>query len=383
LLLNPQELFFSIFIGTMTNTLKIPRPVFYLGIIVLLVILLGWFFFNILIYFVISFVIATILRPFCNYLSNTQIFNFRVPQVVAVLISFLVLIVCLSLFITLFIPLVTEQVQVLTRLDYNELYLRVTMPLKNLEDFMIRNGYTLGKEGFIVDSLRNSIVSIFDQVDFQTIFNNLISFTGNFLIGLLAVVFITFFLLYEKGIVRKQFIALIPNQYFEISIVAIYKIEKLLSNYLLGLLFQMFAIFSIASFGLSLLGIRYALTIALFAAVSNLIPYAGPVLGAAFGVIVGVSTGDFMMDTSAIWLMVLKILAVFSVVQLTDNLLLQPLIFSKSVKAHPLEIFVIIFVGANLAGILGMIVAIPVYTVIKVSIKELYSGYKKYYIFNR
>lgn len=257
------------------------------------------------------------------------------------------------------------------------------MPLKNLEDFMIRNGYTLGKEGFIVDSLRNSIVSIFDQVDFQTIFNNLISFTGNFLIGLLAVVFITFFLLYEKGIVRKQFIALIPNQYFEISIVAIYKIEKLLSNYLLGLLFQMFAIFSIASFGLSLLGIRYALTIALFAAVSNLIPYAGPVLGAAFGVIVGVSTGDFMMDTSAIWLMVLKILAVFSVVQLTDNLLLQPLIFSKSVKAHPLEIFVIIFVGANLAGILGMIVAIPVYTVIKVSIKELYSGYKKYYIFNR
>lgn len=381
--MNPQELFFSIFIGTMTNTLKIPRPVFYLGIIVLLVILLGWFFFNILIYFVISFVIATILRPFCNYLSNTQIFNFRVPQVVAVLISFLVLIVCLSLFITLFIPLVTEQVQVLTRLDYNELYLRVTMPLKNLEDFMIRNGYTLGKEGFIVDSLRNSIVSIFDQVDFQTIFNNLISFTGNFLIGLLAVVFITFFLLYEKGIVRKQFIALIPNQYFEISIVAIYKIEKLLSNYLLGLLFQMFAIFSIASFGLSLLGIRYALTIALFAAVSNLIPYAGPVLGAAFGVIVGVSTGDFMMDTSAIWFMVLKILAVFSVVQLTDNLLLQPLIFSKSVKAHPLEIFVIIFVGANLAGILGMIVAIPVYTVIKVSIKELYSGYKKYYIFNR
>lgn len=367
----------------MTNTIKIPRLAFYLGVIVLLIILLGWFFFNILIYFIISFVIATILRPLCNYISNTQIFNFRIPQVVAVLVSFLVLIVCLSLFITLFIPLVTEQVQVLTRLDYNELYLRVTTPLKNMEDFMIRNGYTLGEEGFIVNSLRSSIVSLFDQINFQTLFNNLISFTGNFLIGLLAVVFITFFLLYEKGIVRKQFIAIIPNQYFEISIVAIYKIEKLLSNYLLGLLFQMFAIFSIASFGLSLLGIRYALTIALFAAVSNLIPYAGPVLGTVFGVIVGVSTGDFLMDSSGFWLMIMKILAVFSVVQLTDNLLLQPLIFSKSVKAHPLEIFVIIFVGANLAGILGMIVAIPVYTVIKVSIKELYSGYKKYYIFNR
>src|SRR5690606_38408651 len=163
------------------NTLPIARPGFYLGIIVFILFLSRWCVFIILLYFVISFVIATILRPFCHYLRNTQIFNFRVPQVVAVLISFLVLIVCLSLFITLFIPLVTEQVQVLTRLDYNELYLRVTMPLKNLVDFMIRNGYTLGKEGFIVDSLRNSIVSIFDQVDFQTIFNNLISFTGNFL----------------------------------------------------------------------------------------------------------------------------------------------------------------------------------------------------------
>lgn len=380
--LDLSRAFFFYFYG-MTNTLKIPRPVFYLGIIVLLAVLLGWFFFNILIYFIISFVIATVLRPFCNYIGNTQIFNLRTPKVVAVLISFLVLVVCLSLFITLFIPLVTEQVQVLTRLDYSELYIRVTTPLKNMENFMIRNGYTMGEEGFIVNSLRSSIVSLFEQINFQTIFNNLISFTGNFLIGLLAVVFITFFLLYETGIVRKQFIAIIPNQYFEISIVAIYKIEKLLSNYLLGLLFQMFAIFSIASFGLSLFGIRYALTIALFAAVSNLIPYAGPIMGTVFGVIVGVSTGNFMMDTSAIWLMVVKILTVFSVVQLTDNLLLQPLIFSKSVKAHPLEIFVIIFVGANLAGILGMVVAIPVYTVVKVSIKELYSGYKKYYIFNR
>ena len=380
--LDLSRAFFFYFYG-MTNTLKIPRPVFYLGIIVLLAVLLGWFFFNILIYFIISFVIATVLRPFCNYIGNTQIFNLRTPKVVAVLISFLVLVVCLSLFITLFIPLVTEQVQVLTRLDYSELYIRVTTPLKNMENFMIRNGYTMGEEGFIVNSLRTSIVSLFEQINFQTIFNNLISFTGNFLIGLLAVVFITFFLLYETGIVRKQFIAIIPNQYFEISIVAIYKIEKLLSNYLLGLLFQMFAIFSIASFGLSLFGIRYALTIALFAAVSNLIPYAGPIMGTVFGVIVGVSTGNFMMDTSAIWLMVVKILTVFSVVQLTDNLLLQPLIFSKSVKAHPLEIFVIIFVGANLAGVLGMIVAIPVYTVIKVSIKELYTGYKKYYIFNR
>lgn len=364
----------------MFNNRKIQAPFLYLLIIVGLVIFFGWFFFNILVYFVISLVIATILRPLTFYISNTQFFNFRVHRAIAVLLSFLVLVVTLALFIILFIPLVSEQIQILMRFNYNDLYVTITTPLATLEDFMIKNGFTFGERGFIVNNLKENIISLFSQINIRTIINNLLSFTGNFLIGLIAVIFISFFLLYETGIIRKQFIALIPNQYFEVSIAALYKIEKLLSNYLLGLLFQMFAIFSIVSFGLSIFGIKYALTIALFAAIANLIPYAGPLLGTAFGIVVGISTGDLLLSNQYLVLFI-KISTVFAVVQLTDNLILQPLIFSKSVKAHPLEIFVIIFAGANIAGILGMIMAIPVYTVIKVSVKELYSGYKQYHIF--
>ena len=291
------------------------------------------------------------------------------------------MVIVLSLFIILFIPLVSEQIQILMRFNYNDLYLTITAPLASLEDFMIKNGFTFGGRGFLVDNLKENIISLFSQVNIRTIINNLVSFTGNFLLGLIAVVFISFFLLYETGIIRKQFIALIPNQYFEVSIAALSKIERLLSNYLLGLLFQMFAIFSIVSFGLSIFGIKYALTIALFAAIANLIPYAGPLLGAIFGIIVGLSTGDFGLHSNLYLVLFIKISTVFAVVQLTDNLILQPLIFSKSVKAHPLEIFVIIFAGANIAGILGMVMAIPVYTVLRVFVKELHSGYKQYHIF--
>lgn len=360
---------------------RIQAPLFYLLLIVGLVIFFGWFFFNILVYFVISFIIATILRPLTFYISNTQFFNFRVHRAIAVLLSFSVLVVILSLFIILFIPLVSEQIQILMRFNYSDLYITLTAPLASLEDFMIKNGFTFGERGFIVNNLKENIVSLFSQVNIRTIINNLVSFTGNLFLGLIAVIFISFFLLYETGIIRKQFIALIPNQYFEVSIAALYKIEKLLSNYLLGLLFQMFAIFSIVSFGLTLFGIKYALTIALFAAIANLIPYAGPLLGAAFGIVVGVSTGDPDLFANQYLVLIIKIATVFGIVQLTDNLILQPLIFSKSVKAHPLEIFVIIFAGANIAGILGMVMAIPVYTVIRVFIKELYSGYKQYHIF--
>ena len=149
---------------------------------------------------------------------------------------------------------------------------------------------------------------------------------------------------------------------------------------MIGLLVQMTAIFTLATIGLSIVGIKYAASIALFAAVANVIPYLGPILGATFGIIISLSTMGFA-EPSQILFMVLKIFAVFAIVQLNDNLVFQPVIFSKSVKAHPLEIFIIIFVGATLGGVIGMIAAIPVYTIVRVSVVEFSIGYKQYQIF--
>jgi predicted PurR-regulated permease PerM len=207
-----------------------------------------------------------------------------------------------------------------------------------------------------------------------------INTTSSLFIGLLAIAFISFFLLLENGLLRRNLMNLIPNPYFELSVATFTKVEKLLSNYLSGLLIQMLTIFSFASLGLSLLGVEYSLTIALFAAVANLIPYAGPILGASFGIIVGISTGNFETNIELNYL-IFKILSVFAIVQVIDNILVQPLIFSKSVKAHPLEIFVVIFVGAKIGGIVGMIFAIPVYTIFRVSVIEFFNGYKSYRIF--
>jgi len=231
-----------------------------------------------------------------------------------------------------------------------------------------------------LEELKLGIFNTVKQVDIAGFISGFISFTSSILIGTLAVAFITFFLLLENGLLRRNLLNLIPNAYFELSVATFTKVEKLLSNYLFGLLIQILSIFSIAGLGLSVVHVDYALTIALFAAIANLIPYAGPILGTIFGIIVGISMGNFSSDIEYTYFL-LKILSVFAVVQLTDNVVLQPLIFSKSVKAHPLEIFVIIFVGAKLAGILGMIFAIPIYTIFRVSVMEFYQGYKSYRIF--
>ncbi|HAA15475.1 MAG TPA: AI-2E family transporter [Cytophagales bacterium] len=237
------------------------------------------------------------------------------------------------------------------------------------------------EHGFLLKQLQEVPSQLFGSFDFSNFLTSLLSITGSVLLGILAVSFITFFFLLEKGLVRRNIISLIPNRYFEVSIAGLYKIERLLSNYLIGLLIQMTTIFTLASIGLSIVGVKYAMTVALFAAVANLIPYAGPLLGGIFGIIVGISTSTDLNTTSEYLWLVFFVFLVFSLVQLADNIVIQPLIFSKSVKAHPLEIFIIIFAGATLGGIAGMIIAIPFYTVIRVSVKELYEGYRSYHIF--
>lgn len=358
------------------------KPIFFIILTATVFIFLSWFFSSIFIYLVVSIILSTILRPLTNYLSNQQLFNIRMPRVLAVFISFFSLILLLSAFVTLFLPLISDQIQIFTNIDLETVIARIEVPLQALETFILK--YQLGnyEQGFLALNIKEGFTNIIREVEVTSIVENLISLTGNVFVGLMAITFITFFLLYEKGILRKHIINLIPNDYFEVSIAGLYKIEKLLSNYLIGLLLQMTAIFSIAFTGLSIFGINYAASIALFAAVINLIPYLGPILGASFGILVGLSTtGVQIFEGNQFLIMIVEIASVFATVQLADNVLLQPLIFSKSVKAHPLEIFIIIFAGATLAGVVGMIAAIPVYTVIRVFVMEIFRGYKSYYIF--
>lgn len=357
------------------------RPLLVIGVLVVLLGIAVWYFSNIFAYLTISLVLAAVLRPLTNQINRIELFGGKLPRFIAILGSYTVVLMVLALFVLLFVPLIYDQIEVLNSLKFNVVFNSMVEPLIWVEEFLISSHLTDKPEGFFVESTRSGIIEFIQSINFTEIINRLLSFTGNFFVGVLAVTFITFFLLYEKGIIRRHIIAIIPNQYFEVFISALYKIERLLSNFLLGILFQMFSVFSIASIGLSILGVNYAVTIAVFAAVANLIPYLGPLLGSIFGILVAVSTsGDIALSNSTIILMV-KVVSVFAVVQATDNIVLQPLIFSKSVKAHPLEIFVIIFVGATIAGIPGMIAAIPVYTVIRVSFTEIYAGFNQYKVF--
>lgn len=351
-------------------------------VIVLLVGLLAWFFSNIVTYFVVAFIVASILKIPTEYFCQLHLFGVRLPRIIAVLMSFSILLGVVAIFGLLFVPLFTAQIKILAFNDFSELLAKIDKPLANFEKILIENHFVKKQEGFLVAAINLRVEEFVEKIQFDKIIPNLLSTATNFVIGTLMVTIITMFTLSEKGLFRRNIISLIPNKYFEVTINAMYKIEKLMSNYLLALLLQMMSIFTTTSLGLIIAGVDYAITIGLLAAFINVVPFVGPITSTSFGLFVAISTTSLDINNSEVFmLLVVKVLTVFGCVQFIDAFIMQPIIFSKSVKAHPLEIFIMIFVGSNLAGTLGMVLAVPVYTICKVIFIEMRKGYRTYRVF--
>lgn len=194
----------------------------------------------------------------------------------------------------------------------------------------------------------------------------IVGFFGNFMVLLTSVTFIAFFFLKDEKLFGRAIKAAIPNQQIGKTDTALLRIKQLLTRYFSGILLQIFLITLYITALLSFCGIPNSFLIAFFAAIINVIPYLGPIIGGLFAMLVTISSSldaDFYTMTLP---MLLKVVAVFMSMQLLDGFVLQPYIFSNSVSAHPLEIFIVVIVGAKLGGITGMVVAIPIYTIIRV-----------------
>lgn len=346
----------------------------------LVIALLGYVFSTILLYIIISLVLATLLKPLVNFIRHVQVFGLTVPRVVAVLLSIGLFFTVIVLLVTLFYPLLYSQLAVLSALKDDDLLIAFEKPLADLEAFLLRYKLVNQDTGFLRKQLTTWHLNL-TTTDAVTFINNVVEYTSGLFVGMVAVLFISFFLLYDRGILKRFFLGFVPNIYFEVVVTALVKIEKLLANYLTGLLLQIFSIFTFTALGMTIINHPYAITVAVFAAVANVVPYLGPVLAAVFAMAVGFAQPDLASANDYLSFIV-RVLIVEGAVKLIDDLVLQPIIFSKSVKAHPLELFVAIFAGASLGGIAGMVAAIPAYTILRVVLAEFYQNYGRYRAFN-
>ncbi len=243
------------------------------------------------------------------------------------------------------------------------------------------NGST-ADEGTYFEGLRSNIFEMFNPSQISKLLSSLVGFFGGFVITILSVFFIAFFFLKEHGLFTKMVAFLVPNNQESQVSHAISESTTLLIRYFVGLTIQVIVITVVASIVLKLFGYKSAMLIAFCFAIFNLIPYIGPLLGNFFGVLIvlssniNVESSGMPIDFYNVLLPdMIKLIIILGVLQLIDNFLLQPNIFSKSVKAHPLEIFIVVLMGAKIGGVGGMVLAIPAYTVLRVLLKVFFSEF--------
>lgn len=318
-------------------------------------------------YLGVAAVLTLMGRPLNKFLNK----KLKLNSALATSLTLLVLLATLSGIISLFVPLLTQQSENLSLLDVSALERDLDALLIQLSNyFQIDNA--LWRQQLSADNL-------LQNVNFELLpelLNQILDLLGGFTIGLFSVVFILFFFLKDSNLMERMILTTISSKNENRVAKSMEKIKNLLSRYFLGIVLQISILLIIYTIVLFSFGVENAFVIAFLCALLNIIPYLGPIIGAILMLLLTMSSflgADF---SSVILPKSIYVMIGFVIGQLIDNFFSQPYIFSKSVKSHPLEIFFVILAAGTLLGPVGMIVAIPVYTAIKVILKEFLSENK-------
>lgn len=337
-----------------------------------------WYFSNIVAYVLISAVIAMIGHPLMRQLDRLHIGKVRLPRWVSAIVTMLAFMFVIFVFFRVLVPLVANQVSELNQLNVSEISENLSDPYNEIDEAVHNIPFEGSQEFSSKEYLSERILEVVNFNQVTDILNQITGTLGNLLLAVFSIIFITFFFLKDASLFDKGVLLLVPDKYEDKTFNALRKIRHLISRYFIGLLLQVLAVGTLITIGLTISGVNFplALLIGILAGFINLIPYVGPWIGAALGITLVVA-GNLGMDFYDEMLPLLVfIVLTFLITQLIDNFLFQPLIYSSSVKAHPLEIFLVILIAGSIAGIFAMILAIPAYTVLRVIAREFFYQFK-------
>lgn len=338
-----------------------------LAIIIGVALLLYFFYLiqSVIVYIIIAAVLSLIARPVILFLRN----KLKFPNTLAVVVTMILFLTLTFGLISMFIPLLYKQGQNLSLLDIDALERNIEQLLVEVNSYFSEIGVNIFEQLKSVDVFKN-----FKAVPY--LLNTLVSAVGNISIGLFSVLFISFFLMKDSRLLNRGLLTLVPRNKEKRFQKSIEKIKDLLSRYFLGLLLQISILFIIYTTVLLIIGVNNAIVIAFLCALLNLIPYIGPLIGGVL-MLTLTMTSDITLDfKTEIIPNTVYVLIGYLIAQFIDNFFSQPKIFSEATKAHPLEIFLVIIIGGLLFGVVGMIIAVPGYTAIKVILKEFLSDNK-------
>jgi predicted PurR-regulated permease PerM len=327
-------------------------------------------------YVLIAWVLSMIGQPLTRFFQRRlRIGKWTAGPITGAVLTILCFFIVLLSLILIFVPMFIQQAGNLATVDYSAIARTIEEPITHFQEWLSSRGIHLDAKA-PEEWLRNMFAKTFDPTRLGAIVTGVLSAASGLIVDISCIVFITFFFLKEQGLFVNVITVLAPAKSESKILESVDIISRLLTRYFAGMLLQMFVITIYVSLLLTILGVRNALLIGFFAALMNVIPYLGPFIGGALGIIITITSNVDLDFYSQLLPLLIKVALVFATVQMLDNYFLSPYIFSSSVLAHPLEIFLVILMGAQISGIAGMILAIPVYTVLRVIAKEFLNQFR-------
>ncbi len=320
---------------------------------------------NLILYALIAMLFSYMLDPIVNRLQAAGM-----DRTLGTTLTLATLILVIVWGSTSVIPIVANQMASLARqLDIENLRF-----IAEQIEVSIINTFEFIPEGFLRDNISVMSDNLFDVGQISDIVSNIIGIFTNLFAAFLVIPFATFFFLKDGHKIRRDILKLVPNKYFETILSLVDKIETRLGIYFRSVFIQCTLVGIVSWLTLSVAGLNNSASVGIAIGLANSIPYFGPLIGYLLSIVISIiETGDFS-------LIIPCIIAVL-IAQIVDNVILQPMIFSKSADMHPVAILFIILIGAQTAGILGMLIAIPIATVIKISIIQIHWSFNNYRIF--
>lgn len=334
---------------------------------------LCWYFKSVITYILVAVVISLIAKPLMGVLQKITIKGKRAPNWFLAALSLLIVLTTVTSLVTMVVPLVGGLLKNMSLASVETAVRGISVPLSEFNAFISEKFPQAGPDFRIEVALFNELQKLINASQFSNIIGTAASFITSLGVGLFSVVFIGFFFIKDDGLFTKIICALVPDRHEETTEKAITDIGHLLSRYFIGVILEVCGVALINFIGLMFiarLGLNAALSIAFLTGILNIIPYVGPLMGGALGTILGLtikysSAVPIGLDVN-FWIFTLILIAIFCFTQLIDNFLYQPVIYSTSIKSTPLEIFIVLLIVGHIGGPLAMIVAIPMYTVVRV-----------------
>ncbi len=336
------------------------------------IVFLGWFFSDILIYVFASFVLSLLGTPLVKFLSHIKIGEKRFPKSLAAAITLLAILFCIALAFYFVIPSLVNEVSYLTTIDFSSVSESLEKWLNSFDRTFRKYGL-IKRNQHVFDILDAEWEALVRKISMSSIVSGTASFVASFFVAVFSILFMTFFSLKDHKIFFKMIRSWLPNKYQKNFDNILDATGKQVSAYFRGVLLEMFIVGVIEFLVCLILKVPNALLIGVIGGSLNIIPYVGTIIAIFLSVIVGITSLIPLSPDMPIYLYTAaKIAMAFLIAKSIDDFILQPYIYGKQTHSHPLEIFIVILMAGYLGGVFAMIFAVPAYTLLRIVVNEFF-----------